>query len=169
MNSYYGVARSGAEDTLEHHGVLGMRWGVRHDRRVQAAKALYKTRRKATNKDKSLSKEQKQRRITASREEWMKEREKSVNRLYPRQDKATNRRIARMGSGRAFFQSSLMGSYGALKYNQSRANGSGVARSYARAGSAHVRNRLSRGTVEAQEYYQNYDARKEKKPWKKKK
>ena len=165
MSEYYAVVRDG--DSLQHHGVLGMRWGIRHDRRVRAAKAMYKTNRKAIKRDKSLSKDQKQRKIAASREQWMKERVASANRLYSKQDKATNERIARMSSRKTFAQASLLGSYGALKYNQSRANGSARLRSAARAASANRRNNKSLGNVARQEYYENYDARKVKKPWKK--
>lgn len=131
MSEYYAVVRSGAEDTLEHYGVLGMRWGIRHDRRVKAAKALYKTRRREIKKDKTLDKATKQRRITASREQWMKERENAANRLYPLQDKRTNRRVARMSSKGALGLSTLYGSYGALAYSNARAKGQSKTNAYA--------------------------------------
>jgi hypothetical protein len=159
MSEYYGIVRSGAEDILEHHGVLGMRWGIRHDRRVKAAKQLYKIRRKTIKKDKTLTKAQKQKRITASREEWMKERERAANRLYSLQDKETNRRVARMTSRGTIGKSLLMGSYGALKYTDSRAHGAGKFMSYARGSSAEAHNNAVGGRLAWEEYFQNRNAR----------
>lgn len=167
--NYYAVVRSGSEDVLQHHGVLGMRWGVRHDRAVRAAKAKFRTDKRDIRRDKSLSKDEKRSRIAASREAWMRERVRSANRLYSKQDKATNERIARMSTRKTIGQSMLLGSYGALKYNDSRAHGVGRFKSAARAGSANARNRMSGRNVEKQEYWDNYNARAEKKPWKKKK
>lgn len=165
MSEYYAVVREG--DSLQHYGVLGMRWGIRHDRRVRAAKAMYKTNRKAIKRDKSLSKDQKRKKIAASREQWMKERVASANRLYSKHDKATNERIARMSSRKTFAQASLLGSYGALKYNDSRAHGVKRFRSALRAGNANARDRASGWNLSEEEYWQNYNARKVKKPWKK--
>lgn len=159
MSEYYGIVRSGAEDTLEHFGVLGMRWGIRHDRRVKAAKKLYKIRRKTIKKDKTLTKAQKQKKITASREEWMKEREKAANRLYSFNDRETNRRVARMTSRGAIGKSLLMGSYGALKYTDSRAHGAGKFMSYIRGSNAQEHNDAVGGRIAEEEYFRNRNAR----------
>ena len=119
MSEYYAVVREG--DSLKHFGVLGMRWGIRHDRRVKAAKAMYKTNRKAINRDKSLSKGQKQKKIAASREQWMKERESAANRLYSLNGKEVNRTIARQSSGKTLAKAALMGSEGSLTYQKVKA------------------------------------------------
>ena len=123
MSEYYAVVREG--ESLQHFGVLGMRWGIRHDRRVKAAKATYRTNRRAINKNKSLSKEQKQKKIAASREEWMKERENAANRLYSLNGKAMNKKIARQSSGKTLAKSMLMGSAGAAAYDKMRVSGGG--------------------------------------------
>lgn len=127
MSEYYAVVREG--DSLQHFGVLGMRWGIRHDRRVKAAKAMYKTNRKAINRDKSLSKGQKQKKIAASREEWMKERESAANRLYSLNGKGMNSKIARQSSKKTIAKAALLGSTGSAMYDKMRSKGSGRLRS----------------------------------------
>lgn len=157
MSEYYAVVREG--DSLKHYGVLGMRWGIRHDRRVQAAKAKYKTNRKVIKGDKSLSKDQKQRKIAASREQWMKERESAANRLYSLNSKEVNSRVARMSSRKAIGQSSLMGSYGALQYNRLRSKGHGRVSASLIGGYANRANNALLGIPSTKEYLRNRKAR----------
>lgn len=106
--NYYAVERTVSSDTLEHFGVLGMRWGVRHDRRVRMAKARFKTDRSA-----------------ASREQWMKERENAANRLYSLNGKEMNRKIARQSSKKTVAKAALLGSTGSAIYDKMRSRGHG--------------------------------------------
>lgn len=160
MSEYYAVVRTGTEDTLQHYGVLGMRWGIRHDRRVRMAKASYKTQRKALKKSGAIKTASGQRKLAASREEWMKQRESAANRLYSKNSKETNRRIARMSSKQALGQSYLMGSYGALKYNQNRARGKGKVSSFMKGRIADTVNNGLYGVPGTVEYLRNRRARK---------
>lgn len=121
--TYYAVVRSG--DSLSHFGVVGMRCGIRHDNRVKAAKRLYKTNRKEINRDKTLTKAQKQKKIAGSREQWMKEREKAANRLYSLNGKSMNSKIARQSVKKTVAKTALMGSGGSAIYDKMRATGSG--------------------------------------------
>ena len=89
------------------------------------AKAKFRTDRKAINKDKSLSKTQKTRKIAASREQWMKEREKAANRLYSLNGKEMNRRIARQSSKKTIAKAALLGSTGSAIYDKMRSKGHG--------------------------------------------
>ena len=46
-----------------------------------------------------------------------------ANRLYSKQDSKANKMITDMSTGEAILRSSLMGSYGALKYTEAKARG----------------------------------------------
>ena len=162
MSEYYAIVRSGAEDSLQHYGIVGMRWGIRHDRRVKAAKAMYKTNRKAITRDKSLSKDQKKTKIAASREQWMKERENAANRLYSLNSKETNRRVARMSSGKTYLLANTLGSYGALKYEASRAKGRGRLRAAAAGTIKDIGNNATLGVAGSVEHLRNIRARRKK-------
>lgn len=133
MGGYYAVERTG--EYLEHYGVLGMRWGIRHDRRVKYAKSRYKTVKKQMKKDRNLSDDQKARKVGKAREDWMQEREAAANRLYTLNSKGVNRKLARQSSAKTLAKTGLMGSYGALTYDRLRDKGvnklaSGVADNY---------------------------------------
>lgn len=138
--------------SLKHYGVLGMKWGVRRARRKAAkqayqartAKAHAKYEReiaaieKPYRRGQNLSKADQAREVAAdgdyasavinARKQYKKDlRNKSndaaiANRLYSKQSKEANKRVANMSMGKALTQSFLMGSYGALKYNEARAN-----------------------------------------------
>lgn len=157
MSEYYAVVRS---DSLQHYGVVGMRWGIRHDKSVRAAKALYKANRKAIKSDKSLTKAQRKKKIAASREEWMQERENAANRLYSRNSREANRRIARMSSGKVYLLSKTLGSHGALKYTESRAKGHGRLRSAAVGTARQIADNATLGVGSGVEYVRNRRARK---------
>lgn len=124
-DSLYSVVREGETDELKHYGVLGMRWGIRHDRRVKYAKNRYKTIRKDTKRQKGITVAEKKKRIAVAKEDYMQERENAANRLYSLNSKKMNRTVARDSVGKTLAKTYLLGSAGAMQYDRSRANGHG--------------------------------------------
>jgi hypothetical protein len=118
---YYGTIRSG--DFLAHHGVIGMRWGIRHDRRVKSTGRAYKAKRKALRKDKTLTREQRKEERSKSKEEWLSAREDAANRLYPLNSKGLNRKLARDSTANALAKAAIFGDLGAAAYNSQRGRG----------------------------------------------
>ncbi|MBQ5798095.1 MAG: hypothetical protein IIW15_08735, partial [Firmicutes bacterium] len=82
------------------------------------------------------------------------------NKLYSKNSKATNKRIANMDTGEALIQSYLMGSYGALKYNQLKSSGVGTGLSAVNGMLSEFGNRLLLGIPGTVEYLSNRSARK---------
>lgn len=143
---------------LMHYGVLGMKWGVRRTRRKEAKAAYKKATNKAFKEyersidrieksykrgqnlsDKDLAREsaaeEKYRNTVANAKEKYKNDRKShandaniANRLYSKQSKGANKRVTDMSTGNAIIQSMLMGSYGALKFNEAKARGASTGR-----------------------------------------
>lgn len=100
---------------FEHYGVLGMKWGI-HRSKVNKAKA---------NRARSKGKNKKAEKYEAKSE---KIKQKHINRT----DKKTYDRVSKKSVKKLLAQSMLMGTYGSLKYNQSRSKGAARFESFAK-------------------------------------
>lgn len=114
MNNYYcnesenyGLAKCSGNDELMHYGVLGMRWGVR---RAQNKLAKAKQLRSKGQTAKAQRLEAKAKKSLAKHERYSGGK-KVVN--YTKNESL----------GKTLVKSYLMGTYGALKYNEARAKG----------------------------------------------
>lgn len=108
-NVYYSTSNS---SEINHYGVLGMKWGV-HRARVNQKKAN-KIRKKNGSEEKARKYEDKAKAIRSKHES--------------RSSKETVKRVENTSVGKLAVQSAVMGTYGALKYNQARAKGEGRGR-----------------------------------------
>ena len=92
---------------LKHYGVLGMKWGIRKVRANERKSA------KATSKGN-----------TRSAEKYAAKAAKIKSKHMGRTDKKTYDLVSKTSIGKLAVQSTLMGTYGTLKYTQARANDS---------------------------------------------
>ena len=104
---YYGNEEYSNND-IKHFGVLGMRWGVRHDKKYQAIE------RSARGKKNYNSIVKKAKLDTA-------------NRLYSKNTSKMNNSIVNASTGETLVKSFLMGSYGSMKYAKAKSEGSKTA------------------------------------------
>lgn len=141
------------KDELMHYGVMGMKWGIRRARRKEAKanykratdKAFSKYEKEINSIEKNykrgqnLSKKDQAREAKAeadyqkaaskAKAEYKKAKSDHskdtaiANKLYSKQSKEANKRVAEMPTGKALAESYLLGSYGALKYNEARGKG----------------------------------------------
>ena len=130
---------------LIHYGVLGMRWGVRHDKEYKSGMKSLKSR-------------------GLSRDQFVKERAalrlKTANRLYNKNSSKMNNRIVNRNAIGTAAMSSLLGSYGTMRYDQARARGKGVVRSYLKGFASQVGNVALLGAPSMLEYASVRQARK---------
>ena len=134
---------------LHHYGVLGMKWGI-HRSRKNAEKA-----KKYDKKAKQLEKEGKDEKSSIKmRNKANKARERSrylQSKHMSRTDKKTYNRVRSTSVGKLAVQSLLIGTYGSLKYNQSRANDNGRAKAFVDGFASGVVNNLSFGIASVAE------------------
>lgn len=106
---------------LMHYGVLGMRWGVRKDKDSLFARKSSRTTR---GLQKRLAKDEK-REAAGKRKKYDTQKLHEALQKSQKFDKAVQERVSSMSKGKTAAQVFLMGSRGALRYNQLRTKGYG--------------------------------------------
>lgn len=140
-------------ESLQHYGVLGMRWGVRHDKQYKSDKAkitaAYRQDLERAGQKYKRDKNEKALDVAENRAELKRRKAindakvKTANRLYSRNSQEANRRIQTRGTAGTLGLSALLGSYGTMHYDRARSEGMGVGRSAVRGALAGYANRLS--------------------------
>lgn len=127
---------------LAHYGVLGMKWGVHRARKNQqkAAKARAKGNTEAANKYAAKAKKIEQKHVD-------------------RTDRKTYNRVKNTSAAKLYGQSLVLGTYGALKYNQARANGGTRGQSIIEGLAMGVANDLTSGLLSVAEPRANANAK----------
>lgn len=178
-------------DELCHYGVLGMKWGIRRARRKEAKsnykratdKAFAKYEKSINDIEKSYKRGQNLSKKDQAREAAVEKAYKDsvnkakaeykqakvdksndlaiANKLYSKQSSEANARVVNDSMGKTLVKSYLMGSYGALKYNEARANKGSDRGSAAVEGVLYeIGNSLTYQALSTGKYLQNRFARK---------
>lgn len=108
MSRYYNIY----DNELYHYGVIGMRWGIRHDKQYKSDKNSLKKQKKIGK----INKEQYKQKLNNAKVS-------AANRLYGNTSAKSNTKIATDSTAKTLAKTLLLSSYGAKKYNDSRAKG----------------------------------------------
>lgn len=179
-----------SETYLQHYGVIGMKWGIRRTRRSDAKKKYksstdkaFKEYEKSINaiekpykRGQNLSKNDYDREMAAEKkyqdavakakadykkDKVNKSRDVEIaNKLYSKQSKSANKRVAKMSNSDVLVESMLMGSYGALKFNEAKARGTSTGKAAVEGILFNYANNLTYGTMSIAKYLDNRIARK---------
>lgn len=178
------------EYELQHYGVLGMKWGIRRARRKNAKATYRKRTDKAFKeyektlsdieknykRGQTLSKKDQDREAAAEKKyadaaakakaDYKKARNdrsgdaKIANELYSKNSKEVNEIVANMSTGKAVAQSYLMGSYGALKYNDAKSKGYSTGIAAVAGLGSQMADSMFYNAISTAEYFDNVAARK---------
>jgi len=144
-------------DELYHFGVLGMRWGVKlsRDYRHGAKNRIkeIKSKNKVTDVKSFMNRHKLIKRAKADA------RIKAAQRLYPKVQKSTLSKVMKENLAKSILKSALMGSYGSLKYNESRGKKFSRIRSWLVGNEAMSLNLFSIGYASRRDYSDNRIAR----------
>lgn len=131
FNIYYGTMVQNHGECIKHYGVLGMRWGVRHDRRYSSVRKAKKRelknyankqRLKARDTNTKYDRQSVKNKKRAIKQELANRRVAVANSRYPELSKRANRKIQTEGMGKTLAKSAALGSTGALYYNKKMAD-----------------------------------------------
>jgi hypothetical protein len=158
---------------LKHYGVLGMKWGTRRaamkDTNVVAAKSKLKAENKKFYKhlgSKEMKKESdkefddKVNKVISAEKSYKNAYKKAKTQAVKKMisegyDAGAAKRIAGMSTAKAMTQSFLMGSYGAMKYNEFKAKGTSTGKSIAKAIMLNWGNNMTYGQLGRNEQVDN--------------
>lgn len=169
------------DNELMHYGVLGMKWGVRKAAKRYPSVRTAKKQARKDNRDYSRAFDQYSRtwvgknRRTAATNNVIRTAEKSAasDKAYKKAyksaknsaskkiykegyDKGAAGRVSKMSTGKAVVQAALLGSYGALKYNEYKAKGVSTGKSVTKAILNNWANNVTFGAIGREENLRRY-------------
>lgn len=123
-------------EALAHYGVLGMRWGVRHNRAYKSAKKAAIKQYKADKKQDGLKRKDKKQLKADLKNKINDEKVNAANKLYSHNSVEANRRIQTRSTAKTLGATAIFGSYGAMHRDRAYAE-------HGKAGKAAVRGLLA--------------------------